>query len=221
MRIGQGRSPFTREQLETLVFAVFLGVVLGGRIGYFLLYARDMLISKPFEIFHVWHGGMSFHGGLLGVIIALVWCSRRFKISFLRITDEIATPAALGLAFGRIGNFVIGELPGGVRGGEWGVVFPSIDMVPRHPSQLYSMVKDVIIAGVLWVIVSRKKMPVGVASFGFLALYGTLRTVVEGMWREPLDGYIGIFTLGQVYSVPLIVVGVCGLIWILVGLWRR
>lgn len=215
-RIRAGALPLTEQQLDWLTTAVILGVILGGRLGYFVLYRPDLLISNPLEILQVWHGGMASHGGFVGVILALWLAAKKFKISFLRLADEIVLPVALGLMLGRIGNFINGELPGRPTGGDFGIIFPSIDQQPRHPAQLYAAAKDAIIwLDLLALQRLARALPDGFIAFFFVFNYGLFRTIVEGLWREPLDGFIGPLTVGQAYSVPLIIIGAAGMGWLL------
>ncbi len=206
----------TVAQIDLLVFAVAAGVIVGGRLGYFLFYQFDTLIAEPLKLLTIWKGGMSFHGGLLGVIIALALTARSFKKPLLQLSDLILIPAAFGLFLGRLGNWINGELWGRPTGGDWGVVFPRAgDDILRHPSQLYEAVKNLSIFGILltlWHLPSRKP---GLITFTFLTLYGFGRILVEGLWREPLDGYIWGLTTGQFWSVPVLLLGVGGLIYLL------
>lgn len=216
--IRRRQLALTEDALETLLFSIVLGVVLGGRIGHFVLYDIETLLHHPLEFLYVWHGGMSFHGGLIGVLVALGWFTRRYRIHFLALTDVLVVPVALGLALGRVGNFINGELWGRPTDGTWGVIFPRAgDAVPRHPAQLYAVSKDLLIAALL-LLVGTRKTPTGTRSFAFLVLYGAFRTMVELAWREPLDGvWFGWLPVGAGYSIPLIVIGLGGLVWA----WRR
>ncbi|MFH0834012.1 MAG: prolipoprotein diacylglyceryl transferase [Patescibacteria group bacterium] len=216
---------FSRKQIDDLVFALILGVILGGRIGYFLLYDPGQIFSL--QIFKIWEGGMSFHGGLIGIFLAILWLMRRWGKSFLEISDLIVIPAALGLFFGRIGNFINGELVGRAihstssgQALEWGVIFPHFDATPRYPSQLFEAAKNLGIAGILFLILRQKPRP-GVLSFSFLILYGLGRTAVELLWREPLDGFIFDIPKGAAYSIPVFLIGLIGLIFIIAKRERR
>ncbi|MBU1089565.1 prolipoprotein diacylglyceryl transferase [Patescibacteria group bacterium] len=202
---------FTKKQIEDLVFAVILGVIVGGRVGYFLFYNFENLFSL--ELFKIWHGGMSFHGGLIGVLISVFWLAKKWRKSFLAISDVLVIPAAIGLFFGRIGNFMNGELFGRSTGGEWGVVFPRTDELPRFPSQLFEAAKNLIIAGILF-LTFQKKPRTGILSFLFLTFYGSSRILVEFFWREPLDGFIFAIPRGAFFSLPVLAAGVLGLIFL-------
>jgi len=214
------QSKLTFEQIDILLFSIFLGVILGGRLGYFLFYNPRIFLNDFFEIFRVWHGGMSFHGGLLGVIIVSIWFSKKFKISLLALGDLIVIPVTVGLFLGRIGNFINGELYGRLTDGTWGVIFPlASDNLPRHPSQLYEAGKNLLILGALWFFSCNKiqSQPAGFLGFVFLILYGVGRFLIEQFWRQPVDGYILGLTTGQFWSVPVAVVGVIGLIALKIG----
>jgi phosphatidylglycerol---prolipoprotein diacylglyceryl transferase len=199
---------FTSQQIDDLLFGLILGVILGGRLGYFIFYNFSELFSL--EIFKIWQGGMSFHGGLIGVLLATAYYAKCWNKNFLEITDLITIPAVIGLFFGRIGNFINGELWGRVTGGEWGVIFPRADDLPRYPSQLFEAGKNFIIAIILFFTFAQKPKR-GILSFAFLALYGAGRILVEFFWRENLDGFILGMPKGAAYSVPLLIIGIIGL----------
>lgn len=190
---------------DFLVWATF-GVVLGGRIGYMLFYNLPYYLAHPMKVFAVWEGGMSFHGGALGLIIAMGLFARKRKLPFLALTDLVVVPTSLGLAFGRIGNFINAELRGRPSDAPWAMLFPN-DLTPRHPVQLYAVGKDLLLFWALWEIYRRSNRP-GVTAASFLVLYGVLRFGVE-FFREPdvQIGYIGPFTLGQLLTIPLVIVG--------------
>lgn len=205
------RGGITQTQLSDLVFYTAMGAILGGRIGYMLFYDFSVLIHEPWMLFETWKGGMSFHGGLLGVLIALYLCARHMKLPWLHIVDLIAPAVPIGLAAGRIGNFINGELWGRATTMPWGMVFPSADNLPRHPSQLYEFaLEGVILFMILWWF-SRKPRPMGAVSGLFAIGYGVFRFLVEFV-REP-DAQIGFLaggwlTEGQLLSLPLIIMGV-------------
>jgi phosphatidylglycerol:prolipoprotein diacylglycerol transferase len=203
---------FTEQHIENILFYAALGVIVGGRLGHFIFYRWSTLISNPLEFFYVWNGGMSAHGGILGVVIAFLIFAWRYKKHFLDITDVVVIPAAIGLGFGRIANFINGELWGRMTDQSWGVVFPAADENLRHPTQLYSSAQQ-FMTGLILYLVSKSTQKRGVLSFLFALCYGIFRTLVEAYWREPLDGYIGMFTAGQFYSIPLIFVGIIGLVY--------
>ncbi|MHB0991970.1 MAG: prolipoprotein diacylglyceryl transferase [Burkholderiales bacterium] len=203
------------KQLDDMLFYGVLGVVLGGRLGYVLFYKFDYYLAHPLEIFYVWQGGMSFHGGFLGVIIALWLFARREGKRWLAVTDFIAPLVPLGLGAGRIGNFINGELWGRPTTLPWGMIFPQVDNVPRHPSQLYEFgLEGLTLFALLWIYSSRPR-PVGAVSGLFLAGYGTFRFLVE-FSREP-DDFLGLLALGlsmgQWLSLPMIVAGIVMMVW--------
>jgi phosphatidylglycerol:prolipoprotein diacylglycerol transferase len=200
------------QQVEDLIFALILGVILGGRLGYFLFYNFGEFFSL--ELFKVWHGGMSFHGGLIGVLLAIFYFARKWQKSFLEISDLIVIPAALGLMFGRLGNFVNGELWGRPTNADWGVIFPGADEQPRFPSQLFEAAKNLLIAIILF-LTFRLKPRRGILSFLFLTFYGGGRILVEFFWRESLDGFIFGIPKGAFYSLPVLLIGLGGFFWIL------
>lgn len=208
--------PLTVEAISDLLFVAVIGVVLGGRLGYVLFYNLGHYLQHPFQILAVWEGGMSFHGGLLGVIVACsLFCLRR-QLPLLAVGDVIATAATIGLGLGRLGNFINGELWGRITTLPWGVVFPSGGPLPRHPSQLYEAVLEgPLLFALLWV-AHRRQAPAGVPFFGFFLLYGIFRFVVE-FFRQP-DAQLGFLwggaTMGQLLSVPMILFGSAGLLWL-------
>ncbi|BCR05414.1 prolipoprotein diacylglyceryl transferase [Desulfuromonas versatilis] len=205
----------TGDTLSDLLFYCVLGVILGGRFGYTLFYNFSYYIRHPLEIFAVWEGGMSFHGGLLGVIVAAsLFCLRR-KFPPLLVGDILVTAASIGLGLGRIGNFINGELWGRVTDVPWGMVFPGAGPEPRHPSQLYeAFLEGAVLFAVLWWLHSRKA-PHGVPFFSFFALYGGFRVIVE-FFRQP-DAHLGFLwagaTMGQLLSIPMVLIGVAGILY--------
>ncbi len=208
-------SGWNIKQLDDVLFYGVLGVVLGGRLGYVLFYKFGYYLAHPIEIFYVWQGGMSFHGGFLGVAFAMWLFARRERKSWLAITDFIAPLVPLGLGAGRIGNFINGELWGRPTDLPWGMVFPNVDMVPRHPSQLYEFgLEGLTLFALLWLFSARPR-PLGAVSGLFLVGYGTFRFLVE-FSREP-DDFLGLLamglSMGQWLSLPMIVAGVAMMVW--------
>jgi len=201
--------------IDDMLFYGVLGVILGGRLGYVLFYKPLHYLAHPLEIFQVWQGGMSFHGGFLGVLIALWFYARRRRKRWLDVMDFVAPLVPLGLAAGRLGNFINGELVGRATSGPWAMVFPQVDNVPRHPSQLYELgLEGLLLFVVLWSFASRRR-PMGAVSGLFLLGYGSLRFIAE-FAREPDDflGYLALgFTMGQWLSLPMIVAGVAMMVW--------
>jgi phosphatidylglycerol:prolipoprotein diacylglycerol transferase len=201
-----------------LFFGVF-GVILGGRLGYVLFYKPLYYFAHPLEVLALWQGGMSFHGGFLGVLIALALFARRRHKRWLEVTDFVAPLMPLGLAAGRLGNFINGELWGRPATVPWAMVFPQVDAVPRHPSQLYELGLEGIALFVLLWLYARRRRPVGAVSGLFLIGYGSFRFLVEYA-REP-DNFLGVLALGlsmgQWLSLPMIVAGVGLMLW---AYWR-
>ncbi|MBV9576827.1 MAG: prolipoprotein diacylglyceryl transferase [Gammaproteobacteria bacterium] len=216
LRLRHSRQDFTQEELSDIVFYAALGAIIGGRLGYMLFYDWQGLLAEPLLVFQTWKGGMSFHGGVLGVLFALLLYSRKHKKPFLALTDLIAPIVPVGLGAGRIGNFINGELWGRVTTVPWAMVFPNAGPYPRHPSQLYEFaLEGVLLFLILW-IYSRKPRPLGAVSGLFAVGYGLFRSTVE-FFREPdaQIGYVafGWLTEGQLLSLPLILAGIVILIW--------
>jgi phosphatidylglycerol:prolipoprotein diacylglycerol transferase len=186
-------------------------VVLGGRLGEVVFYNLSYYLANPLEIFMVWEGGMSFHGGFLGVLVAMALFARKQKTHWLQLMDFIAPLVPPGLAFGRLGNFVNGELWGRPTDVPWGMVFPHVDSLPRHPSQLYECALEGIVLFVLLWWFSSKPRPVGEVSGLFLIGYGSFRFLGE-FTRNPDDGIFGYMTLGvsmgQWLSLPMVAIGI-------------
>ncbi|MEN2994143.1 MAG: prolipoprotein diacylglyceryl transferase [Thermodesulfovibrio sp.] len=198
-----------KDFLETLYFYLILGLFIGARLGYVIFYNLSYYLQNPLEIFAVWHGGMSFHGGLIGVIIsAWIFCKSK-KFDFFTLTDMLVITAPIGIGLGRIGNFINGELYGRITNVPWAMVFPQGGPFPRHPSQLYeAVVEGVLLFLILWFLKDKFSRP-GVLSCLFLVLYGVFRFFVE-FFREPDPqiGYIlGVFTMGQVLCSIMIISG--------------
>jgi phosphatidylglycerol:prolipoprotein diacylglycerol transferase len=203
------------RDIDDMLFYGVLGVILGGRLGYALFYKPIYYLVHPLEILQVWQGGMSFHGGFLGVLIALWFYARKRRRHWLDVTDFVAPLCPLGLAAGRLGNFINGELVGRVTDAPWGMVFPQVDNLPRHPSQLYELgLEGILLFVILWSYASRHR-PMGAVSGLFLLGYGTLRFAAE-YTREP-DNFLGYLagglTMGQWLSLPMIAAGLMMMIW--------
>jgi phosphatidylglycerol---prolipoprotein diacylglyceryl transferase len=203
-----------RDVDDMLFYGVF-GVILGGRLGYVLFYKPLHYLAHPLEILQVWSGGMSFHGGFLGVLVALWLFARNRDKRFLDVTDFVAPLVPLGLAAGRLGNFINGELVGRVTDVPWGMVFPQVDGLPRHPSQLYQFgLEGVLLFLLLWWYAGRTR-PMGAVSAMFLIGYGAFRFIAEYA-REP-DHFLGFlaggFTMGQWLSLPMMAAGAVMLVW--------
>ncbi|HSS45845.1 MAG TPA: prolipoprotein diacylglyceryl transferase [Burkholderiales bacterium] len=212
---AQPQSGWTYQQLDEALFYIVLGVILGGRLGYVLFYKFADYLHEPIKIFYVWEGGMSFHGGFLGVIFALWLFSRKHRKHWFAMTDFIAPLVPVGLGAGRIGNFINGELWGRPAAVPWAMIFPQADNIPRHPSQLYEFtLEGVALFIILW-FYSSKPRPMGAVSGVFLIGYGLFRFLVE-FTREP-DSFLGLLALnlsmGQWLSLPMIAGGVWMLWW--------
>jgi phosphatidylglycerol---prolipoprotein diacylglyceryl transferase len=214
-RIAAGLAPVSRAQFDDMLFLGVLGVILGGRLGYVLFYKPLYYAAHPLEILAVWQGGMSFHGGLLGVMLAMAFCARRYRIGFLQIMDFVAPLVPLGLAAGRLGNFINGELWGRVTDVPWAMVFRGAGDAPRHPSQLYQFALEGVALFVLLWWFSAKPRPRGQVSALFLIGYGAFRFIAE-FGREP-DGYLGYLalgmTMGQWLCVPMVLGGIALFAW--------
>lgn len=203
------------EIFDDLFFFSVLGVVLGGRLGYVLFYKPAYYFSHPLDIPFVWHGGMSFHGGFLGVLLAMWYIARKHRIRWLEITDFIAPLTPLALAAGRIGNFINGELWGRVTDVPWGMVFRGAGALPRHPSQLYQFALEGMLLFVILWLYSARTRPRGAVSAVFLIGYGGLRFCAE-YFREP-DDFLGLLafnlSMGQWLSLPMMLAGIAMLAW--------
>ncbi len=209
-RVKHSQRGFNTEQVADILFYGALGVIIGGRLGYMFLYAWPDLMKNPLSLLEVWKGGMSFHGGLIGVLLAMWIYSRKIHKHFADITDLIAPIVPIGLGLGRIGNFINGELWGKVTDMPWGMVFPNAGPSPRHPSQLYEVFLEGIVMFVaLWFFSARPRPRFAVSGL-FLILYGVFRLTIE-FFREPdaQIGYLafGWLTEGQVLSIPMIIFG--------------
>lgn len=211
--------PWKASDPDDMLFYIALGVILGGRLGYVLFYQPGYYLAHPWEIPFLWQGGMSFHGGFLGVLLAVWLFARKTGKRWLQVTDFIAPLVTIGLGAGRMGNFINGELWGRPTDVPWGMVFPHVDMLPRHPSQLYEFgLEGVALFILLWWYASKPR-PIGAVSAMFLIGYGTFRFLIE-FTREP-DSFLGLLSLGmsmgQWLSLPMLLVG----IWMLISVHRN
>jgi phosphatidylglycerol:prolipoprotein diacylglycerol transferase len=204
----------SKLELYDLYFDLILGLIIGARLGYVLFYNLKMYIHNPLEIPAFWHGGMSFHGGLIGLVAAGILFCRKNRKSFWQVADLLSVTAPIGLGLGRIGNFINGELYGRITDMPWGIIFPNGGPLPRHPSQLYeSALEGGVLFLILW-FMKDKKLPTGGLLAVFLLLYGTFRFFIE-FFREPdvqLGFILGPFTMGQILCSLMIVGG--SLLWI-------
>ncbi|UDG81590.1 Prolipoprotein diacylglyceryl transferase [Candidatus Profftia lariciata] len=238
-RANKTNNDWTKDEVENLLYLSFLGVFLGGRIGYVLFYNFSLFLENPFYLFKIWEGGMSFHGGLIGVILVILFVAKHSKRNFFQIADFIAPLIPFGLGAGRLGNFINGELWGRVSiNTSWAMLFPrsqkedmilanhnmqwqnifnKYGMLPRHPSQLYEMLLEGVLLFIVLNLFACKKYPpiMGSVSGWFLIGYGVLRILVE-FFREP-DIQIGLFynciSMGQILSIPMIISGIFIIIW--------
>jgi len=213
-QINQGyQKRIKNKQIDDFFIWSVIGVILGGRIGYVLFYQTATILTDPINILFIWKGGMSFHGGLIGIIISIFLFSKKYSIDFFQLSDLVSSVAPIGLFFGRLANFINVELYGRVTDFPLAMIYPSIDQAPRHPSQLY----EAFFEGVVLFIILRffNKKNYSQNNFGFitslfLILYGIFRFLIEFL-REP-DAHIGLIfnsvTMGQLLSVPLVIIGV-------------
>jgi len=205
---AQSPVSVSRDDVDDFLVWAILAVVLGGRIGYVLFYNFEYYAANPSQILMVWQGGMSFHGGLLGVVVATFWFCRKREIDALKFFDMVATAAPIGLLLGRIANFINAELYGRPTDVEWGVVFPGAGDVPRHPSQLYeSALEGLVLLIILYLLFRNEKIRqrTGILSGAFLIGYGIARSIAE-LFREPdiqLGFLLGGTTMGQWLSAPM------------------
>lgn len=201
----------TAEALADLIFYIAIGVIFGGRLGYMLFYAFPIFIHRPWTIIEVWNGGMSFHGGLIGVVLMLWWWSHKFHQSMIATGDFIAPVIPIGLAAGRIGNFINGYLWGRVTTVPWAMIYPQAGPLPRHPSEIYEfLLEGVILFLILW-FYSLKPRPRYAVSGLFLLLYGLFRVFCECFRQpDPQLGFIafGWVTMGQLLSLPMVLIGI-------------
>ena len=206
------KAAMSEVQVDDFLVWATIGVVLGGRLGYVLFYRPGFYLDNPGEILAVWQGGMSFHGGLLGVTAAMLLFSRKYKLSFLGVTDLISMAAPIGLFFGRLANFINGELWGRTSDVAWAMAFPHGGPAPRHPSQIYeSLLEGALLFLILWYLRNKtdKAMQPGFLTGIFIGGYGLARFAVE-FFREP-DAHLGFLfagaTMGQMLSLPLVLLG--------------
>ncbi|WP_386077460.1 prolipoprotein diacylglyceryl transferase [Vreelandella sp. F11] len=205
-----------KEDISDLIFYSAVGVIVGGRLGYAIFYGMEQWLSNPLWVFQVWDGGMSFHGGLLGVVAATLFFARKKRIAFIDMADFIAPLAPIGLGAGRLGNFINQELPGRITDVPWALIFPQVGPEPRHPSALYEMLLEGVLLFVVLFWLSRRPRQRGLLSGAFLFGYGVFRFVVEFV-RLP-DAHIGFIafdwvTMGHLLTLPMLFGGVALILW--------
>jgi phosphatidylglycerol:prolipoprotein diacylglycerol transferase len=214
-RIDRGRTALTRQQLDALIGYLVLGMLIGARLVYVTLYDRAEYLAHPWQVFAIWRGGLSFHGAILGMAVACALCARRFRLSIFELTDTVSLCGAPGLFFGRIGNFINGELYGRPSNVPWAMIFPADPLhVPRHPSQLYEgLAEGVLLPCVLWLLDRRASAGhwnrPGLVTGSFLVGYGLLRFLLE-FTRQPdaqLGFVLGPFSMGQILSAIMLGIG--------------
>ncbi len=209
-QVAKKTVAITRAQIDDLYFYLILGLLIGARLGYVLFYNVQFFLEHPSEVFVLWHGGMSFHGGLIGAFVAGYICIRRKRIDFWKAADLVIPTAPVGLGLGRLGNFINGELYGKPSDVPWAMVFPEGGPVPRHPSQLYeAALEGLILFVILWLYKDRKRRDGDVFAL-FLICYGAFRTFCE-FFREPdvqLGYLMGVVTMGQILSIVMLLIGV-------------
>jgi len=212
--IGQ---QFAIKEFDDLITYLIVSIIVGGRIGYIIFYNPGYYISNPLDIIKIWEGGMSFHGALIGIIIGTYLFSERKKISYFFLLDVIACVSPIGLFFGRIANFINGELIGKTTNVPWGIIFPNIDKLTRHPSQLYeALLEGVVLFFILNIFIFKKNYKTGTCSFLFLVFYGIFRIFSE-IFREPdpqLGYFLDFFSMGTILSFLMILFGMIIFIFI-------
>ena len=205
------KNKFDINLFDDLITYLIFSIIIGGRLGYVIFYNLNYFINNPFEVFKVWEGGMSFHGALIGIIIGTFFFAKRKKIETFFLLDIIACVSPIGIFLGRIANFINGELVGKISSVPWAVIFPNVDLIPRHPSQLYEAILEGLI---LFLIVNnqivKKDYTTGKCSYYFLISYGSLRIFAE-FFREPdiqLGYFFNFFSMGVILSSMMILAGI-------------
>ena len=205
------RDKIISSLFDDLVTYLIIGIIVGGRLGYVLFYNIKYYLNNVIEILFIWEGGMSFHGGLIGIFFATYLFSRKHKINKYIFLDLISVSAPIGIFFGRIANFINGELIGKATNGFWGVIFPKIDSIPRHPSQLYESFGEGVVLFLILYFISIYSKTIGVISSSFLIFYGVIRFAIE-YFRQP-DSHLGYvafdsLSMGQILCIPMIIIGI-------------
>ncbi len=198
------------KNFDDLITYLIISLIIGGRLGYILFYNFEYYFVNPIDIFKIWEGGMSFHGGLIGIIIGTYFFASKKNLKTFFLLDIIACVAPIGIFFGRIANFINGELFGKVTNVKWGVIFSKIDMLPRHPSQLYeAFLEGIMLLVIMNLIILKKNYKIGLCSSNFLIFYGFFRIISE-VFREPDTqiGYLfGAISMGSFLSIIMILIG--------------
>jgi len=201
---------FDIKLFDDLISYIIISIILGGRIGYIIFYNLSYYLDNPISIFKIWEGGMSFHGALAGIIIGTYFFSKKTKINTFFFLDIIASVAPIGIFFGRVANFINGELYGKPSDLLWSVIFPKIDMLPRHPSQLYeAALEGIVLFTILIIVILKKNIKIGMCSSLFMVLYGFFRIIAE-QFREPdlQIGYLfNLFSMGSILSFAMMLIG--------------
>ena len=201
---------FNLREFDDLITYIIISLIIGGRLGYVIFYNINYYIDNPFDIFKIWEGGMSFHGGLVGIIFGTYLFSKKKGISTFILLDIIACVSPIGIFLGRVANFINGELIGKVTNVTWSVIFPTVDMLPRHPSQLYeAALEGLVLFLILNILIFKKKYYLGASSCLFLICYGVFRIISE-FFREPdaqLGYFFSLFTMGSILSFLMILAG--------------
>ncbi|MDA0764456.1 MAG: prolipoprotein diacylglyceryl transferase [Proteobacteria bacterium] len=210
------------EIISELISNIIIGIILGGRLGYILFYNIEYFLDNFIEIFKIWNGGMSFHGGLIGVIIAVIYTAKKYDAKLMLLADLVAISAPIGIFFGRLANFINGELYGRITNHYFGIIFPNGGNLPRHPSQLYeAFFEGFLLFLILLTLLQFKKVleKNGLLCGLFISLYGIFRFFIEFV-REP-DAHIGLlylnFTMGQLLCLPMLIIG----IFFIINSYRR
>ena len=219
LQARRDNNSWNAQMVQDFIFYVALGVIIGGRLGYVVFYNLDYFLSNPLQILQIWNGGMSFHGGFLGVCVAVILFSRQFSMPILQVGDFVATATTPGLAFGRLGNFINSELWGKVTDSSWGMWMQDVQLglIKRYPSQLYEMVLEGIVLGIIcWFVYKRFSLRAGMTIGAFMIGYGVFRSIVE-FFRVP-DAHLGYLafdwlTMGQILSLPMILIGIGFCVW--------
>tara|TARA_B100000963_G_scaffold311211_1_gene288065 strand:+ start:269 stop:1063 length:795 start_codon:yes stop_codon:yes gene_type:complete len=201
---------FNIEEFDSLISYIIISLIIGGRLGYIIFYNFEYYVSHPLNIFKVWEGGMSFHGAMIGIIVGTFLFSKKRNVRTFFLLDIIACVSPIGIFFGRIANFINGELIGKTTDVSWAVIFPTIDMVPRHPSQIYeAILEGMLLFLILNILIFNREYKIGSSSYLFLIFYGTFRIISE-FFREPdiqLGYLFNLFSMGTILSFLMILTG--------------